>query len=145
MHVLALLWWLVIGLVAGTTARLLVPGRQRMSLLMTVVLGLVGSLVGGLISWILEPGVDYTYHAAGLLRRPQGGQDAPGQPPFGPFKPLGHLCDDRLARQQVALAAVVLAGLGAGVGLALIAGEMGGSPLGVNDAHLADLLPLVLR
>ncbi len=49
----AIMGWLVIGLVAGGVARLLVPGRQRMGLLMTLVLGLVGSILGGMISTVV--------------------------------------------------------------------------------------------
>jgi uncharacterized membrane protein YeaQ/YmgE (transglycosylase-associated protein family) len=36
------LWWLIIGLIAGGVARLLIPGKQPMGLLMTMILGLVG-------------------------------------------------------------------------------------------------------
>jgi uncharacterized membrane protein YeaQ/YmgE (transglycosylase-associated protein family) len=43
--------WAVFGLVIGLIARFLYPGRQPMGLLMTMVLGIVGSLVGGFISW----------------------------------------------------------------------------------------------
>jgi uncharacterized membrane protein YeaQ/YmgE (transglycosylase-associated protein family) len=39
---------LIIGLIAGALARLVVPGRQDMSILMTIVLGVIGSFVGGL-------------------------------------------------------------------------------------------------
>ena len=42
--------WLLIGLVAGALARLIVPGRDPMGLLATMVLGLVGSLVGGFLA-----------------------------------------------------------------------------------------------
>ena len=51
--------WAFFGLVIGAIARLLYPGRQAMSLPMTMVLGIVGSLVGGFISWALggAPGV----------------------------------------------------------------------------------------
>ena len=64
-----LLSWIIIGLLAGLLARFLVPGRQPMGCLMTVVLGLVGSLVGGFISSLifghdpLQPGL----HGSGLL------------------------------------------------------------------------------
>lgn len=47
----SLITWAVFGLVIGLIARFLYPGRQPMSLLMTMVLGVVGSMVGGLISW----------------------------------------------------------------------------------------------
>jgi len=45
--------WLVIGLIAGALARLLVPGRDPMGLLATLVLGLVGSFVGALLASVL--------------------------------------------------------------------------------------------
>jgi len=45
--------WAVFGLVIGAVARLLYPGRQPMSLATTMVLGIVGSLLGGFISWAL--------------------------------------------------------------------------------------------
>jgi len=54
----AFMWWLIIGLVAGALARLLMPGRQPMGLLMTMILGLIGSSVGGFIAsaiWHYDP------------------------------------------------------------------------------------------
>ena len=44
---------LVVGAIAGFVARLLVPGRQDMSVVATIVLGIVGSLVGGLLGYLL--------------------------------------------------------------------------------------------
>ena len=44
---------IVVGLIAGALARLLVPGRQDMSILMTIVLGIVGSFVGGFLGYLL--------------------------------------------------------------------------------------------
>ena len=43
----------IVGLLAGALARLLVPGRQHMSILATIVLGIVGSFVGGLLGYLL--------------------------------------------------------------------------------------------
>lgn len=40
---------ILIGLVAGAVARLLVPGRDPMGILGTIVLGIIGSFVGGFI------------------------------------------------------------------------------------------------
>ena len=48
--------FIVFGLVVGILARLLVPGRQHLSLGMTVLLGLVGSVVGGVIANALGTG-----------------------------------------------------------------------------------------
>ncbi len=44
---------IVVGLIAGALARLLVPGKQSMSILMTMVLGIVGSFVGGFLGYLL--------------------------------------------------------------------------------------------
>jgi len=48
-----LLYLLVIGVVAGFLARLLVPGRDPMSVGATIVLGIVGSFIGGFLGWAL--------------------------------------------------------------------------------------------
>ncbi len=42
--------FIVFGLIVGLLARLLVPGRQHLSLVMTLLLGLVGSVVGGVVA-----------------------------------------------------------------------------------------------
>jgi uncharacterized membrane protein YeaQ/YmgE (transglycosylase-associated protein family) len=39
--------WAVWGLFVGAVARLLLPGRQRVGIVLTIVLGVIGSLVGG--------------------------------------------------------------------------------------------------
>jgi uncharacterized membrane protein YeaQ/YmgE (transglycosylase-associated protein family) len=44
---------IVVGLIAGALARLIVPGRQDMSILATIVLGIVGSFVGGFLAYVL--------------------------------------------------------------------------------------------
>ena len=49
MSIGSVLVWIVCGLVVGLVARLLVPGRQSMSLPMTALLGIVGALVGGFL------------------------------------------------------------------------------------------------
>ena len=44
---------LIVGAIAGFVARLLVPGRQDLSVVATIVLGIVGSFVGGLLGYLL--------------------------------------------------------------------------------------------
>lgn len=44
---------LVVGLIAGALARLLVPGKQNLSIPMTIVLGVVGSFVGGFLGYLI--------------------------------------------------------------------------------------------
>jgi uncharacterized membrane protein YeaQ/YmgE (transglycosylase-associated protein family) len=41
------------GLVAGAIGRLLVPGRQNIGIFATVLVGLVGSFVGGFLGWAI--------------------------------------------------------------------------------------------
>jgi uncharacterized membrane protein YeaQ/YmgE (transglycosylase-associated protein family) len=44
---------LLIGLIAGFLARALVPGRDPMGVLGTIVLGVIGSFVGGFLGYLL--------------------------------------------------------------------------------------------
>ena len=44
---------IVIGLIAGAVARLLIPGRQDVGVLMTIVLGIIGSFVGGFLGYVI--------------------------------------------------------------------------------------------
>lgn len=65
---LSLLWLLIIGLLAGLLARLVVPGRDSMSLLATLVVGVAGSLVGGLLLGLVTGGLrDRGFGPAGLI------------------------------------------------------------------------------
>ncbi len=48
-----ILYLLVIGLIAGFVARALVPGRDAMTIGQTILLGIVGSFVGGFLGWAL--------------------------------------------------------------------------------------------
>ncbi|TFV52916.1 GlsB/YeaQ/YmgE family stress response membrane protein [Geodermatophilus sp. DF01-2] len=44
---------IVVGLIIGALARLITPGKQRMSILATMLLGVVGAVIGGLIAdWL---------------------------------------------------------------------------------------------
>jgi uncharacterized membrane protein YeaQ/YmgE (transglycosylase-associated protein family) len=44
---------IIIGLIAGAVARLIVPGKQNLSILATIVIGIVGSFVGGFLGYLL--------------------------------------------------------------------------------------------
>ena len=54
--VIQILGLLLIGLVIGALARLIKPGRQRLSLLMTEVLGVAGALIGGFLASLIGTG-----------------------------------------------------------------------------------------
>ena len=45
--------WLLIGLVIGGLARLLVPGRQHIGLIFTILIGIEAALLGGIITTAL--------------------------------------------------------------------------------------------
>ena len=40
---------IVVGLIAGAIARLVVPGKQHISIPMTILLGIIGSIIGAII------------------------------------------------------------------------------------------------
>ncbi len=64
-----LVYLLIIGLVAGFIARALVPGRDPMSIGGTIVLGIVGSFIGGFLGYVLF-GTDFEeggFQAAGVI------------------------------------------------------------------------------
>jgi uncharacterized membrane protein YeaQ/YmgE (transglycosylase-associated protein family) len=44
---------IVIGLIAGALARLVVPGRQNISVPMTILIGIVGSFLGGFLGYLI--------------------------------------------------------------------------------------------
>lgn len=44
---------IVIGFIAGLIARAVVPGKQNLSLLATLVLGVIGSFVGGFLGRLI--------------------------------------------------------------------------------------------
>ena len=59
---------LITGLIVGAIARLLTPGQDRMGCLMTALLGIAGSFVGGFISTLLwRNGGGYELRPAGFL------------------------------------------------------------------------------
>jgi uncharacterized membrane protein YeaQ/YmgE (transglycosylase-associated protein family) len=50
MTITAIIVWLIIGLVVGGLGHLLVPGRQRIGILLTLLFGIVGALIGGIVT-----------------------------------------------------------------------------------------------
>lgn len=64
-----ILYLLVIGLIAGFIARALVPGKDSMSVGATIVLGIVGSFIGGFIGYVLthHDASDGAFQASGII------------------------------------------------------------------------------
>jgi uncharacterized membrane protein YeaQ/YmgE (transglycosylase-associated protein family) len=44
---------IIVGLIAGALARLIVPGRDPIGIGGTILLGIVGSFIGGFLGWLL--------------------------------------------------------------------------------------------
>lgn len=59
--------FLVFGLFVGAVARLLVPGRQHLSLGKTLLLGVIGSVVGGVIANVLGTGSIFELNVLGSI------------------------------------------------------------------------------
>ena len=49
----SLIVWLVFGLIIGALAKLLMPGRDPGGIVITILIGVVGSFIGGAISYAL--------------------------------------------------------------------------------------------
>jgi len=64
---MSILIFLIFGFVVGLLARALLPGKQGMGLLMTTVLGVIGSFLGGLIGNFISGETFDRIHPAGLL------------------------------------------------------------------------------
>jgi uncharacterized membrane protein YeaQ/YmgE (transglycosylase-associated protein family) len=60
-----LIWFIVVGFLAGLIARAVMPGKQSMGLGATTLLGIVGSFVGGFLSSLFS-------HQPVSLFRPSG-------------------------------------------------------------------------
>jgi uncharacterized membrane protein YeaQ/YmgE (transglycosylase-associated protein family) len=66
-----LIAWIVLGLIAGAIAKAIYPGHQGGGILATVILGILGALVGGWLGHTLFPGsVGAAGAAAGTLSIP---------------------------------------------------------------------------
>ncbi|HAF03373.1 MAG TPA: GlsB/YeaQ/YmgE family stress response membrane protein [Spartobacteria bacterium] len=65
---LHIIWSIVIGFIVGLIARAVMPGMQHLGFIATTLLGIGGSILGGLIARLFskpEPGS--SFHAAGFI------------------------------------------------------------------------------
>lgn len=51
-----MLWTILIGLIAGAIAKLIMPGRDPGGIIVTILLGIAGSFVGGFLANMLGMG-----------------------------------------------------------------------------------------
>ena len=65
---LHIIWSIIVGFIIGLIARAIMPGAQHLSFLMTSLVGIAGSIVGGLIGRVTSPPAPGTpFHPAGLV------------------------------------------------------------------------------
>ena len=63
---LNIIWAIIAGLVIGLLAKLVVPGRQAIPLWLTIILGIIGGLVGNWLASVIgvrhTSGIDWIRH-----------------------------------------------------------------------------------
>ena len=65
---LHVIWHIITGFVVGLIARALLPGGDQMGLIATTILGIVGSVVGGLAGRLInKPQPGAKFHPAGFI------------------------------------------------------------------------------
>ncbi|GAB3607542.1 GlsB/YeaQ/YmgE family stress response membrane protein [Conyzicola nivalis] len=60
---------IIVGLIAGAVARLVIPGHQNISIPMTILLGIIGSFVGGFLGFLIfqRDAMDGFFQPAGII------------------------------------------------------------------------------
>ena len=58
---------ILVGLIIGLLARLLLPGRQKIGLALTLLLGVLGALIGGVVASLLGTGNVWELNVLGFI------------------------------------------------------------------------------
>ncbi len=65
---LHIIWSIILGFIVGLIARGIMPGIQHLSFIMTTLLGIGGSIIGGLIARLFsKPAPGSSFHPAGFI------------------------------------------------------------------------------
>ena len=56
MGIVAIIGWIIIGLIAGALAKLIMPGDDPGGIFITIILGIAGALVGGFLAGLIGIG-----------------------------------------------------------------------------------------
>jgi uncharacterized membrane protein YeaQ/YmgE (transglycosylase-associated protein family) len=68
-----IIWWIGLGLVAGILARFLMPGKASGGFVVTIVIGILGALIGGYIGKLLGFGDVDKFDVTGVCLAVGGG------------------------------------------------------------------------
>jgi uncharacterized membrane protein YeaQ/YmgE (transglycosylase-associated protein family) len=56
---MGIIGWIVLGLIVGAIAKLIIPGKDPGGILVTLLLGVVGAFLGGLLgNWLFGVGIE---------------------------------------------------------------------------------------
>lgn len=64
---MGILSWIFLGLIAGALAKIIMPGKDPGGCLVTIVLGIVGAVVGGFVASLLGYGKVESFDLGGIL------------------------------------------------------------------------------
>jgi uncharacterized membrane protein YeaQ/YmgE (transglycosylase-associated protein family) len=65
---LHIIWSIIVGFIVGLIARAVLPGAQHLGFIMTTLLGIAGSIVGGLVARLFsKPAPGAPFHPAGFI------------------------------------------------------------------------------
>jgi uncharacterized membrane protein YeaQ/YmgE (transglycosylase-associated protein family) len=67
MGIMGIIWMIVVGFIVGLLARFFYPGAIALGFWMTTLLGIGGSLVGGIIGSLIFKSPDGKFHPAGFI------------------------------------------------------------------------------
>ncbi len=55
---MSILWMIIFGAIVGAIAKLIMPGKDPGGIIVTIILGILGSVVGGFLLGLILPGRD---------------------------------------------------------------------------------------
>ena len=67
MGIMGIIWMIIVGFIVGLLARFFYPGAVALGFWMTTLLGIGGSIVGGVIGSLIFKSPEGKFHPAGFL------------------------------------------------------------------------------
>ena len=69
---LSVLIWIIFGFIVGAIAKAIHPGSDPLGCISTIAIGVFGSIVGGIINWLISAGSE-SYEPSGFIMSILGG------------------------------------------------------------------------